>query len=83
MEQAAKLDAASGQIYRNGLVYGLLPRLVWRVETQMRGNLARPDPLYELTRVYLMLGGVGPLNAALVRSWMVDDWLLAYPGAGG
>ncbi len=79
LEQAAKLDAASGQIYRNGLVYGLLPRLVWRVETQMRGNMARPDPLYELTRVYLMLGGVGPLNAALVRSWMVDDWLLAYP----
>ena len=79
MEQAGKLDAAAGQVYRNGLVYGLLPRLVWRVETQMRGNLARPDTLYELTRVYLMLGGLGPLNTALVRSWMVQDWLLAYP----
>ncbi len=80
MGQSGKLAAASAQVYRDGLLYGLLPRLVWRLETQMRGNLARPDALYGLTRVYLMLGGAGPLNAAQVRSWVVDDLRLAYPG---
>ena len=79
MGQSTKLAAAAAQVYRDGLVYGLLPRLVWRLETQIRGNLSRPDILYGLTRLYLMLGGAGPLNAAQVRSWMADDLLLAYP----
>ncbi len=79
MDQAGKLDAGAGQIYRDGLVYGLLPRLVWRLETQMRGDLGRPDALYELTRIYLMLGGAGPLNAPLVRNWAVRDWQQAFP----
>ncbi len=81
MGQATKLNAAAAQVYRDGLVYGLLPRLVWRIETQIRGNLARPETLYGLTRLYLMLGGAGPLSPAQVRSWMADDLLVAYPAS--
>ena len=55
---------------------------MWRLETQLRGNLNRPDFLYEATRVYLMLGNAGPLDVSLVREWMKLDWQTAYPGLG-
>ena len=35
---------------------------------------------FEATRVYLMLGNAGPLDASLVREWMKLDWQAAYPG---
>jgi type VI secretion system protein ImpL len=54
---------------------------VWRLEAQMRGYFTQPDFLYEATRVYLMLGGQGPLDAALVKEWMTYDWQTQYSGA--
>ena len=80
MGQAGKLEAGARAVYRDGLIYGLLPRLVWRLETQMRGSLGRPAELYAQTRIYLMLGGAGPLNAAQVHDWMVRDWEQTYGG---
>ena len=77
-----KLDASARAVYRHALEWALLPRLMWRLETQLRGNLNRPDFLYEATRVYLMLGNAGPLDASLVREWMKLDWQAAYPGLG-
>lgn len=79
--QTAKLRTAADTVYRHALSYALLPRLIWRLETQMRGNLANPYFLYEATRVYLMLGGQGPLDTALVKEWMTYDWQLAHGGA--
>ncbi len=81
MGQAGKLEAGARVAYRNGLVYGLLPRLVWRLEAQMRGTLDRPAELYAQTRIYLMLGGLGPLSAAQVHDWMVHDWDQTYAGS--
>ncbi len=78
--QGAKLGVAARTVYRHALERMLLPRLIWRLEAQMRGNLDRPDFLYEATRVYLMLGNAGPLDPALVRAWMQLDWESAYPG---
>ena len=78
--QEGKLAAASRAIYRHGLEFALFPRLVWRLETQMRGNLTDADFEYEATRIYLMLGGAGPLDRDLVRDWMSIDWEQAYPG---
>ncbi len=69
MDQSAKLSAGAQVVYRNGLIYGLLPRLLWRLEAEMRGALPEPERLYELLRVYLMLGGAGPMDAAAVRAW--------------
>jgi len=40
--------------YRHALERALLPRLVWRLEAQLRGNMNQPDFLYEATRVYLI-----------------------------
>ncbi len=80
LSQDAKLAAASRAVYRHALEWTLLPRLMWRLEAQLRGNLNRPDFLYEATRVYLMLGSAGPLDRPLVREWMRLDWLSNYPG---
>jgi type VI secretion system protein ImpL len=82
LSQREKLDASARAVYRHALEWALLPRLMWRLETQLRGNLGNPDFLYEATRVYLMLGNAGPLDASLVREWMKLDWQAAYPGLG-
>jgi type VI secretion system protein ImpL len=82
LSQAVKLRAGADAVYRHALGYALLPRLVWRLEAQMRGYFTQPDFLYEATRVYLMLGGQGPLDAALVKEWMTYDWQTQYSGVG-
>ncbi len=82
LSQRDKLQATSRTVYRHALEWALLPRLIWRLETQLRGNLDRPDFLYEATRVYLMLGNAGPLDVSLVREWMKLDWQTQYPGVG-
>jgi type VI secretion system protein ImpL len=80
--QDDKLAAASTTVYRHALEYALLPRLIWRLEAQMRGRLNRPDFLYEATRVYLMLGSAGPLDRNLVHDWMMLDWQATLTGPG-
>jgi type VI secretion system protein ImpL len=81
LSQSEKLTQSDRLIYRNALQRILLPRLVWRLEAQMRGRFDDPDFLYEATRVYLMLGGAGPLDRTLVRNWEVLDWRDRFPGA--
>lgn len=79
--QQAKLAAAQRVQYRHALERVLLPRLLWRVETVMRGSLRDPDALYEATRLDLMLGGQGPLDPPLAEEWLARDWESFYPGA--
>jgi type VI secretion system protein ImpL len=80
LSQDAKLAAASRIVYHDALQRVLLPRLILRLETQMRAALDQPDFLYQATRVYLMLGGQGPLDRDLVHAWMQLDWQRTYPG---
>ena len=75
-----ELAAAFDTQYRHALNFALLPRLVWRAEAQMRGLLDQPEALYETTRLYLMLGGAGPLDTALVQDWFTRDWAATLPG---
>jgi len=80
LSQDAKLSAAAQTVYRHALEHALLPRLIWRLEAQMRGRLNQPDFLYEATRVYLMLGGASPVfDRALLHDWMMLDWQATYP----
>ncbi|RVT98814.1 type VI secretion system membrane subunit TssM [Rhodovarius crocodyli] len=75
------LHAGADDAYRRALDRVLLPRLLARLEVQIREGLQRPDFLYEAVRVYLMLGRQGPMDKALVREWFVLDWQSAFPGA--
>ena len=82
LSQTGKLAAAAHAVYRHALERVLLPRLVWRLETQIRSSLNQPELVYEATRVYLMLGGLGPLDRNLVRAWETLTWQQTYAGAG-
>jgi type VI secretion system protein ImpL len=81
LSQEAMLVAGAESAYRRALDRVLLPRLLARLEVQIREGLQRPDFLYEAARVYLMLGKQGPLDRALVREWFALDWQTAFPGA--
>ncbi len=81
LSQEEKLLAGAETAYRRALDRTFLPRLLARMEIQIRGSFQRPEFMYEATRVYLMLGREGPLDAPLVRQWFALDWGRAFPGA--
>ena len=65
--------------YRSALNKHFLPRLLLRLENQMQSNINDPDLLYEALKVYLTMGGVGPLNPDVITQWMQEDWAQAFP----
>ena len=79
--QEDKLVGVGDLAYKRTLERVLLPRLLTRLEGQIRGAMQKPAFLYVATRVYLMLGRQGPLDGALIEEWMAADWGQAYPGA--
>ena len=78
--QGEVIGTQAAQTYRAALNQRFLPRLLLRLEEQMAGNMNNPNLLYEALKIYLMLGLQGPVNAELVKEWMLIDWSLAYPG---
>ena len=82
LSQTGKLGAGAREVYRHALQHILLPRLIVRLEGQMRAHFEQPAFLYEATRVYLMLGSAGPLDRDLVKEWMSLDWQAALAGSG-
>src|SRR3984957_613632 len=83
LSQTGKLGAGADQIYTNALNNIFLPRLLWRLEGQMRKNITDAPFLYEATRTYLMLGSAGPLDRPSIKEWMRLDWMAAFPGPLG
>lgn len=74
--------AQAVEAYRAGLRRIMLPRLLLRLEQYMAGHGGDPLSIYQALKVYLMLGGQGPLDAGAVKSWIATDWTNeAYPGA--
>ncbi len=80
LSQSAKLAQGNRMIYAGALQRVFLPRLIWRLEQQMHARFDDPAFLYEATRIYLMLGSAGPLDADVVRTWMAADWQARYGG---
>jgi type VI secretion system protein ImpL len=80
LDQSGKLRAGASTLYLNALDNAMLPRLILQLEAEMRGGFDRPEFLYQATRVYLMLGGQGPMDKPLVEAWMNLDWQRLYPG---
>ena len=68
--------------YRDGLRRIMLPRLLLRIEQYIANNGGDPLALYQPLKVYLMLGGQGPMDAGAVTSWIGADWSNEqFPGA--
>jgi type VI secretion system protein ImpL len=80
LDQTGKLGEGAKQVYVHALDNILFPRLIFRLEGQMRQNFNNPAFLYQATKVYLMLGTLGPLDRNAVKAWMHFDWQAAYPG---
>ena len=78
--QGKVLGNQAAQTYRRALNEVYLPRLLLRLEEQLQANLNNPDFLYEVLKVYLMLGQQGPMDKNLVKEWMDLDWSVAFPG---
>jgi type VI secretion system protein ImpL len=83
LSQQSKLTGAGEVAYQHALERVLLPRLMNKLEGQIRDGMQKPAYLYVATRVYLMLGRLGPMDAGLIEEWMAADWAASYPGAVG
>jgi type VI secretion system protein ImpL len=86
LSQRERLLSASENAYHIGLERIFRSRLLFRLEEQLHDQLdskaANPGFLYEALKVYLMLGGQGPEDRKLIKSWMQQDWAeTLYPGA--
>ncbi len=74
--QGDKLGAGAQSLYLRTLRATLLPRIVHRMEEQLRrGSANNLDYLYEVLRLYLMLGDTRHYDAASIAGWVELDWL--------
>jgi type VI secretion system protein ImpL len=73
--QGGKLGEGAQGAYQRVLREALLPRILEQMETQLRrGTANNPEYLYELLRVYIMLGERKHLDPEAVRAWLDYDW---------
>lgn len=76
------LSRQAEESYREGLRRIMLPRLLLRLETFMQGATSDAMRVYEPLKVYLMLGGAGPMDAKAIKAWVTSDWATeVMPGA--
>lgn len=80
--QGDKLGSGAQSVYQRLLRDALLPRIVSRMEEQLRrGNANSLEYIYQLLRVYLMLGDRKNFDAKAVRAWLSYDWERNLPEA--
>jgi type VI secretion system protein ImpL len=72
--QGDKLGNASISLYQNLLKEIFLPRLMVRLEQQLRDNTNNPDYLYQALKVYLMLGDSKHYDKETIYNWITLDW---------
>ena len=63
------LGGAADAAYRRGLERLLLPRLVLRLEQDLRARIRDPDYVLQGLKVYLMMTGRAKLDRDLVETW--------------
>ncbi len=68
---------AAEQAYLEALQRVLLPRILLRLERYLQDHQSDPLAIYEPLKVYLMLGGQGPLDRKAVKAWVENDWATA------
>lgn len=79
--QGDKLGEQAQFAYSNALKNLFLPRIVLRLEDQLRQGNNNSDFTYEALKVYLMLDDREHFDADTVKAWMLLDWQLNLAGA--
>ena len=83
LDQTAKLQSQYADVYNRALNELLLPRVLVFLQKRMRnGNDQDNDFKVGSLKVYLGLGGAGPLDKAFAQKWMAAEWSQLYPGPG-
>ncbi len=77
--QGEKLGSQAERAYRRILKKALLPRVILRLEDQIRASGGDPDYLYDALRIYLMLGSAEHYDPAAVQLWVGRDWRRSLP----
>ena len=82
LSQRERLQSSTENAYRVGLERLLRSRIIFRLEELLDTNSANAGFVYETLKVYLMLGGLQPVERNLVVTWLRRDWAdNLYPGA--
>jgi type VI secretion system protein ImpL len=76
--QGDMLEAESGSVYRKLLIAVFAPRLVTRVEEQLRSG-GSSDFLYEGLKAYLMLADSEHYDPDFIKAWVALDWDQSLP----
>ena len=79
LDQTEKLGSQTVGAYRRILGSVLLPRLILRLEDQLRKRRDDPDFLYQALKAYLMLGGQGPMDRTFVERWFEFEIRASFP----
>ncbi len=74
LSQEEKLGPQAERAYLRALKQAFLPRLLFRLEEQLKENWDNTEFLYEGLKVYLMLGTTEHFDPATIRAWMAFDW---------
>ncbi|TCT02465.1 type VI secretion system membrane subunit TssM [Aquabacter spiritensis] len=80
LSQDTLLSSATIGEYKDALQTLLQPRMQLVLQNEIAGSMDKPTNLYPALKVYLMLGGAGPMDQTAVKSWMSHYFGLAYPG---
>jgi type VI secretion system protein ImpL len=76
--QGDMLEAESSSVYRKLLIAVFAPRLVTRVEEQLRSG-GSSDFLYEGLKAYLMLADSEHYDPDFIKAWVALDWDQSLP----
>ncbi len=76
--QGDMLGAEAASVYRKLLIAVLAPRLLTRMEEQLRSG-GNSDFLYEGLKAYLMLASSEHYDADFIRAWINLDWDRSLP----
>jgi type VI secretion system protein ImpL len=82
LNQKPRLNAAAESAYETGLQRLLRPRVMFRLEDQMRSNITNPGFLVDALRIYMMVTGREPMEGQRVLDWARAEFATLYPGAG-
>jgi type VI secretion system protein ImpL len=74
LDQTGRLHSAAETAYQNGLERLLRPRLIYRMEEQLKAKADDVAYLYDTLKIYLMLGRLKTVDRKLLLGWMENDW---------
>lgn len=82
IDQERKLRTGVDAAYQRGLNGLYLPRLLVYLQESMQQPGISAGDLYSKLKIYLMMGGLGPLDQDYVRSYLEADFAKRFPGPG-